>query len=314
MLHVILVMRLKFNPILLVVLLWLCSIKSFASDYRSVEDNYSNLAVVDCNKFLNIRSKPSIDSSVIGIIQTGGACDVLAEDKTWCFITSGGITGYVKREYLLFGDEALERANILATKKILLNEEVKVYSKKSTESKVWLTPVRNTVYEVLSEDSDWYEVDITGTSGYIQTCCDVSRFCGLPEATKTYGVLQTGDRAELVKYAMKFLGNKYVWGGDDPNTGADCSGFVRYVYKEIRPDIWLPRVSYQQCYVGDKVSSLNMKPGDLLFYAYNDGTVHHVAMYIGNGMIIHAASRTQGIILSSWNYQVPKYIRNVLGD
>lgn len=76
----------------------------------------------------------------------------------------------------------------------------------------------------------------------------------------------------------------------------------------------LPRVSYEQCYSGSKISSLEMKPGDLIFYANVEGTVNHVAMYIGNGTIIHAASRNSGIKLSEWNYRTPKYIRKVLND
>ena len=63
-----------------------------------------------------------------------------------------------------------------------------------------------------------------------------------------------------------------------------------------------------------KISSLEMKPGDLIFYANVEGTVNHVAMYIGNGTIIHAASRNSGIKLSEWNYRTPKYIRKVLND
>ena len=57
---------------------------------------------------------------------------------------------------------------------------------------------------------------------------------------------------------------------------------------------------------------MSMKPGDLIFYANNAGTVGHVAMYIGNGTIIHAASTKSGIRLSQWNYRTPKYIRSVL--
>lgn len=300
--------------LLLLYFLLTSSFISYADDYTSINSRYENLSIVSCNKFLNIRSRPSTDSKIVGIVKTGGACEVITEGKVWCLVKSGDITGYVKKEYLVFGDEAITKAVSTAYKEVCLQEESQVFSEKSLESKVWLKSVRGTKFEVISEDSEWLEVDITGTSGYISQTAKMSKYYTLPVATKTYGDLVEGERADMVKCAMRFLGNRYVWGGNDPNTGADCSGFVRYVYKQIRPDIWLPRVSYEQCYIGKSISSLDMRPGDLLFYAYNDGTVHHVAMYIGNGMIIHAASRTQGIILSPWNYQVPKYIRNIIND
>lgn len=66
--------------------------------------------------------------------------------------------------------------------------------------------------------------------------------------------------------------------------------------------------------MGKAVTSGNMRPGDLIFYAGSGGQVNHVAMYIGNGQIVHAASRKSGIKISTWNYRSPVAIRNVLGD
>ena len=64
--------------------------------------------------------------------------------------------------------------------------------------------------------------------------------------------------------------------------------------------------------MGRSVSSSEMRPGDLIFYANSGGTINHVAMYIGNGQIVHAASRRSGIKISTWNYRQPKAIRNVI--
>ena len=66
--------------------------------------------------------------------------------------------------------------------------------------------------------------------------------------------------------------------------------------------------------MGKPVKSSEMRPGDLIFYANSGGTVNHVAMYIGNGQIVHAASKKSGIKISTWNYRTPVAIRNVLGD
>ena len=122
---------------------------------------------------------------------------------------------------------------------------------------------------------------------------------------------QASLRNKVVNYALQFVGGRYVWGGNDPHTGADCSGFVRYVLKNIA-GVTLPRTSREQAKTGRAITSSEMKPGDLIFYANSKGTVNHVAMYIGNGQIVHAASRRSGIKISTWNYRSPKAIRSFL--
>ena len=76
--------------------------------------------------------------------------------------------------------------------------------------------------------------------------------------------------------------------------------------------ISLPHYSGSQAKMGKAVSSSEMRPGDLIFYTNSRGVVNHVAMYIGNGQIVHAASRRSGIKISTWNYRTPKTIRNVI--
>lgn len=94
--------------------------------------------------------------------------------------------------------------------------------------------------------------------------------------------------SEVVAYAVSFQGNPYVWGGKDPNTGADCSGFTSYVYAHF--GISIPSYSYSQRSVGQEVSYENAKPGDLICYA------GHVAIYMGNGQIVHAKGTAYGIV------------------
>lgn len=102
----------------------------------------------------------------------------------------------------------------------------------------------------------------------------------------------SAKRQALVNRGLSYVGGRYVWGGNDPATGADCSGFVRYLYREI--GINLPRTSYQQAEVKGRVALADIRPGDLVFYAKN-GTVYHVAMYIGDGRIVHAKNTRCGI-------------------
>lgn len=103
------------------------------------------------------------------------------------------------------------------------------------------------------------------------------------------GVTSNGQK--IANYALKFVGNPYVWGGNSLTNGADCSGFVQAVYKHF--DLDIPRTSRSQCAFsgGKTVASLNdAAPGDLLFYTDGRGVVEHVAMYIGNGQIVHASN------------------------
>ena len=90
------------------------------------------------------------------------------------------------------------------------------------------------------------------------------------------------EQAQIVKYAKKFIGVRYVYGGTSPRTGFDCSGFVRFVYAHFGID--LPHYSGAQFQMGRRVSEAGLRPGDLVFF---EG-LGHVGLYIGGGRFIHA--------------------------
>lgn len=110
-------------------------------------------------------------------------------------------------------------------------------------------------------------------------------------------------RQNLVDYALQFVGGLYRAGGNDPHTGVDCSGFVRYVMQH-GAGISMNRSSGSQATQGHAVNSSQMQPGDLLFYSGGSG-INHVAMYIGDGKIVHASTYATGIKISKWNYRNP---------
>lgn len=93
----------------------------------------------------------------------------------------------------------------------------------------------------------------------------------------------------VVAYAMKFLGVKYVWGGETP-AGFDCSGFTRYVFAHFGRQLY--RVSRDQATQGIPVSRDELKPGDLVFFG---NPIHHVGIYVGDNCFIHAP-RTGDVI------------------
>lgn len=107
-------------------------------------------------------------------------------------------------------------------------------------------------------------------------------------------------RQELVDFALQFEGNPYVYGGTSLTNGADCSGFVLSVFKEFGYE--LPRVAAAQYESSTKKDLSEMEVGDLLFYG---GGITHVAIYIGDGQIIHASTSASGIKVSNYDYEMP---------
>lgn len=111
-------------------------------------------------------------------------------------------------------------------------------------------------------------------------------------------------RQAVVDFALQFEGNPYVYGGTSLTNGADCSGFVMSVFANFGYS--LPRVAAAQCEASAKKDISQLEPGDLVFYG--NGYIDHVALYIGNGKIIHASGAATGIKISDYNYQQPAAI------
>lgn len=117
----------------------------------------------------------------------------------------------------------------------------------------------------------------------------------------------------VVNYALQFVGNPYVWGGNSLTKGCDCSGFVHQVYKYFGYN--LVRYSLSFLYEGVAVSKSDMKPGDIVVYPRNSEGIGHVAIYMGNGLIVEAQSTKAGITANrSVFYKEPLGIRRVLSN
>lgn len=286
-------------------------------DMRSMVLNlYQNIGISSVDNYLNVREEPSESGKVIGQMTSKSAGEILetSENGEWYRIRSGPITGYVKAEYILTGNAAkqaaLEVAELMA---IVSTDRLNVRTEPSMESNIWTQISNNERYAVIAQQDGWVEIELDTTSAFVSTDFVDVRYA-LPEAIKFSPLEQNESlRNRIVNYALTFVGNRYVWGGNDPHTGADCSGFVRYIYSNIA-GISLNRVSRDQARQGTRIDSSQMRPGDLIFYTNSRGTINHVAMYIGNGQIVHAASRRSGIRISTWNYRNPYRIINLLGD
>ena len=111
---------------------------------------------------------------------------------------------------------------------------------------------------------------------------------------------RVAKRQAVVDFALQFEGNPYVYGGTSLTNGADCSGFVMSVFAQFGYS--LPRVAADQYNQSAKKSVEDLEPGDLIFYGSG---ISHVALYIGNGQIIHASTSASGIKISNYDYEAP---------
>ncbi len=288
---------------------------------------YNNLLISKVSGYLNVRSSPADEgmNNIIGTLPGRAAADILETDGDWYKIQSGPVTGYVSRntEYVATGAEAVDLAMQTASLTAIVNtDRLNVRKEPSTESGVWTQISKEERYPVVSQLDGWVQIELdTGDEGendaaYVSTRDNnVEVRYALEEAIKFSPLQEIADRqaarrAKIVNFALQYVGNPYVWGGVSLTRGADCSGFVQSVMKNF--GISLPRVSSSQAACGKAVTSGQMRPGDLIFYANSRGTVNHVAMYIGNGQVVHAANRRSGIRISTWNYRTPYRIRNVI--
>lgn len=114
---------------------------------------------------------------------------------------------------------------------------------------------------------------------------------------------------ELVEFSKQFIGNPYVSGGTSLTNGSDCSGFVQTIYRSFGYD--LPRTTPEQAQVGTAISFEEIEIGDIVSYGY-DGYVTHSALYIGDGMIIHASTPELGIRVDKINIMPIMTIRRVI--
>lgn len=277
---------------------------------------YTNLGMsVISSGNLNIRQEASTDSEVVGILTNHNACELLEDAGEWYKVTSGKVTGYVNKQYLVTGDEAEAIAEQeIKTVATVNTETLNVRAEKSTEAEVLSQVGNSEAFTVNSVADGWVEISVDDSVGYISQDY-VTLAQALPTA-KTIEQVKYGDgvsdvRASVVSYALQFVGNRYVWGGTSLENGIDCSGFTMRILGKY--GISLPHSSKAQPSYGTKISASEAKPGDLFFYG-SGRSISHVAIYIGNGQIVHASNKRDGIKVSNAYYRNPICVARYLPD
>ena len=284
-------------------------------DYKGYFWGYTNLGIANVDNNLNIRKEPSTSGKLVGKLPKNAACEILDEEDGWVHIISGEVEGYVSGEYLLTGMEAVAKARELVQKKAKVTcDSLKVREEASTDAEVIMTVANGEKLDVLEEDGEWVKVDLDGQEvyvfgEYVEVSEDLDTALTITEVL--YGEGVSDVRIELCEYAKQFVGNPYVWGGTSLTKGADCSGFVLSVFAKF--GVELPHYSVSQSQEGTKVAIEDVLPGDLIFYS-NGKQINHVAIYIGNGQVVHASSPKTGIKISKYNYRTPVKARRILVD
>ncbi len=297
------------------------NLSTLSSDNTPVP-GFSNIGIANVDTNLLIRKGPGENEKVLGKLPRHAGCSILDTSGEWTKISSGKVTGYVKSEYLITGSAASQMALKVGNLLAKANEDgLRVRKSASVDSDILDTVAKGEDLLVLDslvvnygeDHNKWVKVSLdgddseNGTVGYVakeyvDIAYELKKAVSLEELEFGSGV--SSLRANLVNTAKKYLGNPYVWGGTNLTNGVDCSGFTRGIYSKF--GYYLPRVSRDQAVSGTKISSSQLKPGDLVFYGNNSsGYIDHVAMYIGDGRIIHASNPRDGIKISNLYYRQP---------
>lgn len=244
---------------------------------------------------VNFRESPNTSSKILDQLEKGTKVSVIDNEGDWYKVSYSDGTGWINDKYILIRDEKISAG-------VVSEDVVNVRSKPNTSSEVLAKLTKGAKVDIFEHSGDWYRISI-GEERYGWMHSDfitireetVSR--GTADASEAAGadsdVTAEGGNSELrqqiVEYAKKLLGIRYVYGGSTTK-GFDCSGFVSYVFNKF--GISLERASRDMGNGGAPVKRVDLKPGDLIFFDTNGGLngINHVGIYIGSSKFIHASS------------------------
>lgn len=313
---------------------------------------YADFAIADVDRYVNVRSGPSTEDEIVGKIYDGAVAhiiDTAGEEQDWFQITSGNVEGYIKAEYFIYGQDAVAVIEEYVTRYVVVQaDRLNVRKGPSTEEKRIGYLDNGEKAKMLEDCGEWLRIAYAdGREGYVSAeyvniaeefsyaktlqeeqeelaakAAQEAREQEKEEATPelianvappatTYTTNEELRKA-IVEYALQYVGNKYVSGGSSLATGTDCSGFTCFVLAEFGYSIGrTPQGQYDSA--GSSIDMSQIQPGDIICYSSNGGrNCTHVAFYIGDGQIVHAANPRKGVIISTTDFEPIMGIKNVI--
>lgn len=270
------------------------------------------------NSAVYMRSSANSSSSIITTLRTNQEIVVVDTSSGWYKVQANGKTGYVWKTFITLGATITDQGSSIDTQGKVSALWIAVRSKANFTSSISKILVKGSKVTIKATSGDFYKVESGDEVGYVakkyikivknetSTTQNPAETTTANSSDTTEGTTKNVTGQDVVDYALKFVGNPYVYGGTSLTNGTDCSGFTMSVYKHFGYTI--PRTSYSQRSAGKAVSSLAAaKPGDLICYS------GHVALYMGNNKIVHASSSTTGIITgNNASYRTIVAIRRII--
>ena len=252
--------------------------------------------------YVRFRTGPGTTYSIISSYNRNQSVTVKGSSGDWYLAVINGQEGYVYSSYVTVKETSAQSSSgdsaDTAAAQVTQTESKTGYIKGTTvrfragaslNSNIIGEYNTGTEVTITGTSGDWTQVTIDGKSGYVYSAY-------VTETAPAVSVQGSTEGQKIANYAMQFLGCDYVWGGNSPEEGFDCSGLVHYVYGQFGYDIH--RVACDIAGDGVHVEPDDLQPGDVLCFYSSDNYIGHVGIYIGNGQFIHASTYTTGVIIS----------------
>lgn len=326
---------------------------SSGAEEDSWQEEYENFAIADVSDYVNVRTEPNTGSEIVGKMYDGAVAQILqktsGEDGEWLQIISGEVEGYIKAQYFIYGEDAVEAIDDYVTRYAVIKADRLNVRKEPdiTAQRIGYVDFEEKI-PIIEALGEWIKVQYaTGQEGYVaaeyvtvseefvyaksleeeraeleamlamqrrqqesESAAPESTIVAVPPAQTSFGT-NAELRAAIIADAMQYLGNRYVHGGRSLASGTDCSGFTCYIYADFGYSISRTPAG-QLSSAGRSISYEEAQPGDIICYTSNGSRCTHVALYLGNDQIIHAANSRKGVIISNAKYSTIMGVKNLI--